>query len=96
MDKSGILMENVEPDGTEPKYYDLKLRYNLKKALIVRNRSIAVSFLKRADKTVYGALRAELKNQYTMVSYQYPNEITTAYSIQHATQLQAPTSVKQQ
>ena len=60
LDKAEILMEDVEPNGTETDYYDLKLKYNLKNSLIERNRSITVSFLKRADMSRYGALWAEL------------------------------------
>ena len=51
LDKAGILMDNVEPRGTETDYYDLKLKYKLKKVLIARNRSIVVSFLNKADKS---------------------------------------------
>ena len=57
------------------------MKYNLKKALIARNRSIVVSFLKRSDKTRYGALWAKLENQYTGGSDQYPDNITTAYNM---------------
>jgi len=81
LDKAKILMEDMEPNGTETNYYDLKLKYNLKKALIARNRSITVSFLKRADKSRYGALWAELENQYTRGSDQYPNDIIAVYNM---------------
>ena len=56
LDKAGIVMEDEDPDGTEPNFYDLKLKYNLKKSLIAHNRSIGVFFLKRADTTRYRAL----------------------------------------
>ena len=57
LDKAGILMEDNKPDETEPNFYNFKLKYNLKKALIAHSRSIAVSFLKgltRQDMGIYG------------------------------------------
>ena len=56
LDKVGVLIDETKPDGTEANYVDLKIRYNLKKAAATRNRSLALSFLKRADKTRYGEL----------------------------------------
>lgn len=58
LDKAGVLIDDEKQDGTEipPK---LMLKYNLKKALAARNRSIALSFLKRIDKVRYGSLWPE-------------------------------------
>ena len=56
LDKAGVIMDETKPDGTEANYVDLKIRYNLKKAVATRNRSLALSFFKRADKTRYGEL----------------------------------------
>ena len=81
LEKSGVLMDQKEPDGTETDFYDLELKYELKKSQMVRNRSIVVSFLKRADKTKYGVIRAEIENQYTRGFNQYPNDITSAYNM---------------
>ena len=61
LDKTGILMEEVESDRTEPDYYDLKSKYNLKKALIARNRSITVSFLKGLTRQYMGLYGMNLK-----------------------------------
>ena len=46
---------------------------------MVCNRSIDVSFLKRADRDKYDALWAELEKQYTRGLDQYPKETIVAY-----------------
>ena len=69
LDKAGILAEEQEPTGSESNFSYLMMKYNLKKALVACNRSIAVSFLKRSDKGRNGALWIDLENQYTRGSY---------------------------
>ena len=81
LDKAGILMEDEEPDVKDSNYSELRLKYNLKKALTARNRSLALSFLKRADKARYGSLWTELENQYTRGTDQYPKDLTAAYNM---------------
>ena len=81
LDKAGILIDESEPDGTEGNYLELKLLYNLKKAAAARNRSLALSFMKRADKTRYGTLWTDLENQYTRGTDQYPKDLTAAYNM---------------
>ena len=81
LDKAGILMEDEEPDVKDTNYSELRLKYNLKKALTARNRSLALSFLKRADKARYGSLWTELDNQYKRGTDQYPKDLTAAYNM---------------
>ena len=81
LDKTGVLIEESEPDGTEENYVALKLLYNLKKTAAARNRSLALSFMKRADKTRYGTLWTDLENQYTRGTDQYPKDLTAAYNM---------------
>jgi hypothetical protein len=81
LDKAGILMEVEEPDVKDSDYPVQMRKYNLKKALTARNRTLALSFLKRADKTRYGSLWTELENQYTRGTDQYPKDITAAYNM---------------
>ena len=57
------------------------LRYNARKSLAARNRSITKSFFKRADKSRYGSLWTDLENQYTRGINQYPRDLTRAYTI---------------
>ena len=44
LDRVGILVNDVEPDGIESIYVDPKLNYNHNKALVGRNHSIVVSW----------------------------------------------------
>ena len=81
LDKAGVLMEEEEPHVDDSNYAELRLKYNLKKALTARNRSLALSFLKRADKVRYGSLWTELENQYTRGTDQYPKDLTAAYNM---------------
>ena len=81
LDKAGVLIDEKEPHISESNYSTLKLEYNLKKSLAARNRSLAVSFLKRADKVRYGALWTDLENQYTRGTDQYPKDLTAAYNM---------------
>ena len=81
LDKAGVLIDESKPDGTEENYAELILNYNLKKAVAARNRSLALSFLKRADKSRYGTLWTDLENHYTRGTDQYPKDLTAAYNM---------------
>lgn len=81
MDKAGILLDKTESDGSESNCPELKLKYNLKKALAAYNRSIALYFLKRAHKTRYSTLWTDLEIQYTRGTDQYPKDLTAAYNM---------------
>ena len=48
---------------------------------LAKPKSIAVAFLKRADRKRYGALWSELENNYTRGQDQYPVDITSAYNL---------------
>ena len=59
----------------------MKAHYD-KLVTAARNRSIAVAFLKRADRRAYGKLWTELENQYTRGNGdQYPLDLTAAYNL---------------
>ena len=81
LDKFGILKNEKEPDILKLNYTELKLKYNLKKSLVTRNRSLAVLFLKRVYKPSYGGLWTDLENQYTRRTDQYPKDLTTTYNM---------------
>ena len=40
LDKAGVLMDDEEPDLTEPNYAEMPAKYNAKKTCVARNRSI--------------------------------------------------------
>ena len=65
LDKAGIMMDEEEPDPSDSNYAHLKTRYVAKRANLARNRTLAISFLKRSYKPKYGALITDLENQYT-------------------------------
>jgi Zinc knuckle len=46
-----------------------------------KNRALAIAFLKRADQARYGALLAELENQFSRGTDQYPPDLTAAYNL---------------
>jgi hypothetical protein len=46
-----------------------------------RKKSIAISFLKRADKMRHGGLWIELENHFTRGQDHYPNDLTGAYNL---------------
>lgn len=48
-----VLSNEEEPDGSESNYAELKLKYNLKKALVLRNHSLSLLYFKIADKVKY-------------------------------------------
>ena len=49
-------MDDEEPDSTSVNYTELRIKYNIKRAMAARNRTLAVAFLKRAYKPKYGGL----------------------------------------
>ena len=81
LNKAGTLLEEEDPDKSESNYIDLKTKFNLKKILVSRNCSLAVSFLKRTYTYRYRSLWPESKNQYTRGTDQYPKDVTAAYNI---------------
>ena len=81
LDKAGILMDESPPSEGRSGYSELMLQYNVRKSLAARNRSIALSFLKRAYKPRYGSLWTDLENQYTRGTDQYPRDLTAAYNM---------------
>lgn len=46
-----------------------------------RGRALAIAFLKRADPTRYGTLWADLENQFSRGTDQYPMDLTGAYNL---------------
>jgi hypothetical protein len=48
---------------------------------VARKKSIAISFLKRADKRRYGGLWIELENQFTRGLDHYPSDLTAAFNL---------------
>jgi hypothetical protein len=62
-----------------PNLSDTGLR--MRAVLAAKRKSIAIAFLKNADRTKYGGLWADLENQFTRGSDQYPTEIIAAYNL---------------
>jgi hypothetical protein len=66
-----------------------------------RDKALALSFLKRADRRRFGVLWVDLENQYSRGNDQYPNDLTEAYSLlvsykatrTHETNRSVPSSV---
>ena len=56
LDKAGILMEEEELDLVQPNNTEKGDKYNVNKAVVARNHSIAVLFLKKAGKSRYRGL----------------------------------------
>jgi hypothetical protein len=52
-----------------------------KRLKIARDRTLALAFLKRADRRRFGTLWADLKNQFSRGNNQYPTNLTAAYSL---------------
>jgi hypothetical protein len=46
-----------------------------------KNKSVAIGFLKRADRKRYGGLWSDLENQYTRGTDDYPLDLTGAYNL---------------
>lgn len=55
--------------------------YTKKLTRAARNRTLALAFLKGADRKLYGMLWIELENQYTRQHDQYPADLTAAYNM---------------
>jgi len=52
-----------------------------KRLKIARDRTLALAFLKRADRCHFGTLWADLENQFSRGNDQYPTNLTAAYSL---------------
>ena len=52
-----------------------------KRLKIARDRTLALAFLKRANRRRFGALWADLVNQFSLGNDQYPINLTAAYSL---------------
>ena len=52
-----------------------------KRLKIARDRTLALAFLKRADRRRFGTLWAEVENQFSRGNDQYPINLTAAYSL---------------
>ena len=52
-----------------------------KRLKIARDRSLALAFLKPADRCCVGTLWADLENQFSRGNNQYPTDLTAAYSL---------------
>ena len=69
-------------DATAKQKFDTDMiSYNSKVRKISRNRAIAISFIRRADRGRYGALWLDLQNQYSRGHDQYPTDLTNAYEL---------------
>jgi len=73
------LVDQEAPGETAPP--DIVKAYHVKLVAAARYRSIAVAFLKRADRKAYGDLWTELENQHTRGDDQYPIDLTAAYNL---------------
>ena len=52
-----------------------------KKKQASRNKAVALAFLRQADRKRFGALWADLENQFSRGNDQYPTDLTAAYSM---------------
>jgi hypothetical protein len=52
-----------------------------KRLKIARDRTLALAFLKRANRCRFGTLWADLENQFSRGNDQYPTNLTAAYSL---------------
>ena len=66
---------------SDPNYRQAKLKWDTKRALAARDKTLAIAFLKRVRESKYGALVTDLENQYTRGTDQYPNDLTAAYNM---------------
>jgi hypothetical protein len=55
--------------------------YTRKLHRAARDRTLALAFLKGADRKLYGTLWIELENQFTRQHDQYPHDLTAAYNL---------------
>ena len=76
LENAGILLEADKPNlgkfSSQEDFNTALHTYNVALALVARNRSIALAFLKRADKYRYGQLWTDLENQYTRAPINTP------------------------
>lgn len=78
------LIDEFPPDVNDHDYktYLVKVaKYRDKCKKAVRNRTLALTFLKGADMRLYGNLWVELENQFTRQHDQYPIDLTAAYNM---------------
>jgi hypothetical protein len=80
------LIDEVAPNPLSSIYllggYEAALEeYTRKLHRAARNRTLALAFLKGADRKLYGTLWIELENQYTRQHDQYPHDLTAAYNM---------------
>jgi hypothetical protein len=66
---------NSAPKGTSPTELEAMV------APATKNKWMAMGFIKRADRKVYGGLCSELENNYTRGHDQYPEDLTSAYGL---------------
>ena len=62
-------------------YKEKVANYRAKCKKTARNRTLALAFLKGADRRLYGNLWIELENQFTRQHDQYPIDLTAAYNM---------------
>jgi hypothetical protein len=55
--------------------------YRRRTTQATKNKSIAVGFLKRADRKRYGGLWSDLENLYTRGQDHYPTDLTSTYNM---------------
>jgi len=53
----------------------------LDKETDARNRTVAILFLKGADRRIYGNLLTDLENQFSRGVNQYPDDLVVAYNL---------------
>ena len=64
LDKTGIVMDEEELESVQPNHAENCVKYNTKKKIETKSCSMAVSFLKRANKSRYAWLWKDLENLY--------------------------------
>lgn len=71
--------------GEDPKFLPASIRRSTtdpkKLAKLSCDYTLAVSFLKRADRRRFGPLWSSLENQFSLGNDQYPTDLTAAYSV---------------
>ena len=77
----GPYIESVK-DRIKETFPDLTpAEYRKKEITAAKQQSVAIGFLKRADKRRYGALWSELENNFTRGQDHYPADLTNAYNL---------------
>jgi hypothetical protein len=69
------------PESDEPTDPKLLPAWTKKRATDARNRTVAILFLKGADRRRYGSLWTDLENQFSRGVNQYPNDLVAAYNL---------------